>query len=60
MTATAECRQSLRGNGGFNDSLLASSELEGNGSWYNLRYYPRICLEELRKTTKSQDIVSPG
>jgi hypothetical protein len=31
-------------------------------SWPNLRYYPGICLEGLRKTTKnlSQDNRSPG
>jgi hypothetical protein len=31
-------------------------------SWPNLRYYPGICLEGLRKTTKNltQDNRSPG
>jgi hypothetical protein len=31
-------------------------------SWPNLRFYPRICLEGLRKATKnlSQDNWSPG
>jgi hypothetical protein len=37
-----------------------SNELER--MWPNLRYYPNICLEGLRKTTKSlsQDSRSPG
>jgi hypothetical protein len=36
--------------------------VEGNWSWRNLRYYPGVCLENLRKTMKnlSQDSRSPG
>jgi hypothetical protein len=34
---------------------------ERTRKWHNLRYYPGICLEGLRKTTKklSQDSQSP-
>jgi hypothetical protein len=34
----------------MNDEL--GNEMEGSGRGLILRYYPSICVEELRKTTK--------
>jgi hypothetical protein len=49
----------------LNEMLIGCNEMERmwkEKSWHNLRYYPGICLEGLRKTTKNlgQDYWSPG